>query len=116
MQTSTEKYYYIRDNVKSNPDSNGRPIITVCLIKIAEDIGRGIAICSDKDIPCKKVGRAIAKTRALFALHQEKDGCEIGRWDLENIQLSAENFGFNGYFKSFFDPELTEYERKLFKG
>jgi len=114
MQTSTEKYYYIRDNVKSNPDGNGRPIITVCLLKIADDIGRGIAICSDQDIPCKKVGRAIAKTRAIYALAKEKDSCEIGRWDLENIQLVAENFGFNGYFKSFFDPDLTNYERKLF--
>ena len=103
-----EKYYYIRDE-------KNRPIITVCLIKIADDIGRGIAICSNQDIPCKKVGRSIAKTRAVYALAIEKDSCEIGRWDLENIQLAAENFGFNGYFKSYYEPELTEYEQKLFK-
>lgn len=97
-----EKYYYIRDN-------QNRPIITVCLLKRKNQIGRGVTICSVKDQPCKKVGRAIAKTRALFALASEKDNLEMVNG---NFPLFAFDFGF---YKSYYNPELTKYEQKLFR-
>lgn len=65
------KYYYIRDN-------QNRPTITVCLIKDSEgNISRGIAVCSDKDQPCKKMGRNIAKESAVHAITEKQHGCEI---------------------------------------
>ena len=112
-----EKYYYIRDEVRTTKDGLGRPIITICLIRIDFEIGRGIAICSELDIPCKKIGRAIAKTRALYALAKEKNSCNIGRWNFKNVQ-SANNEFMNGFIplttKSSYMPELTDYEQKLF--
>jgi len=113
-----EKYYYIRDEVRITKDGLGRPIITVCLIRVGNDIGRGIAICSDLDQPCKKVGRAIAKTRALYALAKEKNSCKIGRWSFDNVLLANREFMSNSVpfpLKSTYNPELTEYEEKLFK-
>ena len=74
------KYYYIRDNIKSDPDGLGRPTITVCLIEDdSGSIGRGIAICSGLDQPCKKTGRVIARTRAAFATATQGNSCEIKR-------------------------------------
>jgi len=106
-----EKYYYIRDE-------QNRPIITVCLIRVDFEISRGIAICSDLDQPCKKIGRAIAKTRALYALAKEKNSCEMGRWNFRNVQ-SANNEFVDGFIlpttKSTYNPKLTDYEMKLFK-
>jgi hypothetical protein len=96
-----EKYYYIRDEKFS-------PIVTICLMKDGNKISRGLAICSEKDSPCKKVGRAIAKARAIFALSSEKDNLEMRR---QKLPLIAFNFGFP---KSYFNPELTKYEQKLF--
>lgn len=104
-----EKYYYIRDNIKSDPDGLGRPVITVCLIKDNGIVARGIAICSNLDQPCKKTGRTIAKTRAIFALDSGRDGLELKRMGLP---LDAFEFGFP---KSYFSPSLTRYERKLFR-
>ena len=105
-----EKYYYIRDSIKTDPDGNGRPIITVCILEGCKgDIGRGMAICSDQDQPCKKVGRGIAKTRALHALYSARNSCEMKRGD--KIPLMA---FINGFYKSTFNPELTEYETRLF--
>ena len=117
-KTWKEKYYYIRDEVSTSKEGLGRPIITVCLIRVGNDIGRGIAICSDLDQPCKKVGRVIAKTRALYALTEEKNGCKIGRWSLDNVLLANREFMSNSVpfpLKSTYNPELTDYEKKLFK-
>ena len=102
------KYYYIRDSIKSDPDGLGRPIITVCIIKEHGIVARGIAICSNLDQPCKKTGRTIAKTRAIFALNSEKDGLELKRMGLP---LGVFEFGFP---KSYYNPSLTKYEQKLF--
>ena len=113
-----EKYYYIRDEVRTTKDGLGRPIITVCLIRVGNDIGRGIAICSDLDQPCKKIGRAIAKTRALYALAKEKNWCEIGRWNFSNVctaSLIDKTTEYIKSFKSTYNPKLTDYEMELFK-
>lgn len=107
-----EIYYYIRDKEK-------RPMITICLMK--EDnyntlsnpyattygrinISKGVALCSEKDIPCKKVGRKIARERAFYALSEERDSCMVNREEL--IKLFPP-------FKSCYMPVLTEYETKL---
>jgi len=95
----TERYYYIRDDITTSPNGKGRPIITFCLIKDGTgNIGRGIAICSDQDQPCKKVGRGIAKTRALYALSSAKNGCKV--------------FG-GSFYKAAYNPKVTEFELKL---
>lgn len=110
------KYYYIRDSIKSDPNGLGRPVITVCLI---EDHGgivaRGISICSNLDQPCKKVGRAIAKTRAMSALVLERDSLAINRFPYKAYTplLSFSNHSCGG-FKSYYNPSLTRYEQKLF--
>lgn len=65
-------FYYERDR-------KNRPIVTVCLIKDGDMVGRGIAICSDKDIPCKKVGRAIAFERARSVIKRDITGLPVFR-------------------------------------
>ena len=104
-----EKYYYIRDNIKTDPDGNGRLVVTVCVIKDEiGDMARGIAICSDQDQPCKKVGRSIAKTRAYHALYMARNSCEMRRAD--KVPLIA---FVDGFYKSTYNPDLTEYESML---
>ena len=109
------KYYYIRDNIKSDPDGLGRPIITVCLIEDHDIIARGLAICSDLDQPCKKVGRAIALGRACYALASTKSGLEVKRKKLPWLNIVLLNTFGVGSLKSCFNPSLTPYERKLFR-
>jgi hypothetical protein len=83
-------YYYERDG-------KNRPMVTHCLIKLADNIGHGIAVCSIKDQPCKKIGRAIASGRALKCLQTEKN----------NYDSSAH------LFKAEFQPDLTDFEKRL---
>jgi hypothetical protein len=83
-------FYYGRD-------SENKPIKTVCLAVSRFHITRGTAICSDKDQPCKKIGRAIAAGRALKCLEKRKSD-----WD-----KSA------GFYKSIFKPTLTVFEKSL---
>jgi hypothetical protein len=97
-----EKHYYIRDE-------ENKPIITVCLLGNHGAINRGIAICSAEDQACKKVGQIIARIRALTAALLKKNSLEINRKD---IPLIAFEFGF---YKSYYNPELTKFEQKLFK-
>lgn len=66
-------FYYIKgERYKYDKKRGGRvlhityPAVTVCLIKIEENLyARGVAICSAKDNPCKKEGRAQALKVAL---------------------------------------------------
>ena len=51
-------FYYLRDK-------NKRPLVTICLHCIGDKYYRGVAICSPKDSPVKRVGRNIAFGRAL---------------------------------------------------
>ena len=102
-----EKYYYVRDG-------KNRPIITVCLAQSVNGrIGRGVAICSDKDQPCKKIGRAIAKTRAIYALNTQCNCCKINRWEFLTIAIHSQIWLITKH-KSIYNPKLTEYEQKLF--
>jgi len=79
-------YYYYRD-------SDRRPVITVCLLKIADGLHRGISICSPKDNPCKKEGRKLALYKALRAAKKQKNGCRIKRTEARHV-LSKANAGF----------------------
>ena len=61
-----ERFYYVRD--KQN-----RPVVTVCLGTDENGVhSRGVAYCSDKDIPKKSTGRAIARGRMLKAFHNQE--------------------------------------------
>jgi len=97
-----EIYYYIRD-------SKNRPMVTVCLLEeinysnLTTAYAKGIALCSEKDIPCKKVGRKIAKERAVYALFKKRDGCITKRKEARKVLP----------FKSSYMPLLTDYEDKL---
>lgn len=56
-----------KDLIYYERGKNRAPVVTVCLHISDESFTRGVAICSPKDNPCKKIGRAIAKGRALKA-------------------------------------------------
>ena len=105
-------YYYIRDR-------EGRPVITICLLKernyynLAQyEYARGIAFCSDKDAPCKKVGRKIALQRAEHAFKKKADSCEIKREELF-FQLYYRQDGIVERNKSVYNPKLTNHEKKI---
>ena len=113
-----EQYYYIRDKMK-------RPIITVCLLRRGEQLARGVAICSGSDNPCKRIGRAIAKGRAIKALvHKKRWGLQIrdalrreAVRKLPSEEIHRLPFcigqGDAQCFKSMYQPQLTEAESKL---
>lgn len=50
-------------------DEKRKPVVTRCLLYNGGHTALGQAICSEKDNPCKKVGRAIAEGRARKALN-----------------------------------------------
>ena len=97
------KYYYIRD-------SKNRPVVTVCLLVRDGSVARGVAICNDQDAPCKRIGRNLARGRAVAALLNEKTTLPINR----NIVLDKLNSHTTKY-KSVHAPSLTSFEMKLLK-
>lgn len=102
-----EIYYYIRD-------AKNRPMTTICLLEDGGEVSKGIALCSDKDIPCKKAGRKIARERAIYAMTNRKDTCPLR--DNPYVNLQIENYMYfetTGPFKSSYMPLLTDYEDKL---
>lgn len=85
-----EFYYYERD-------SENRPMRTFCLIQVGEKISKGVAICSPKDQPQKKVGRMLAQAKAF-----------------ESILSNSKRFSNGGnYLLSDINPALTGFEKKL---
>jgi hypothetical protein len=68
-----EYFYYLRSdpmlNRKTGKLEIGKPIITICLIVDKSDgdleIYKGVALCSEKDEPCKGTGRDKAMGRAM---------------------------------------------------
>ena len=58
-------YYYERDEKR-------KPIITHCLLVDDGLVSKGIAKCSRKEMPSKKLGKEISQGRALQAM---KSGC-----------------------------------------
>lgn len=101
-----EKYYYLRD-------VENKPIITVCLMKEGDNIARGMAFCSEKDQPCKAKGRAIAKNRAIHALHSKMSSLKVRR-----VKLSGLIYFFSYLlpcYKSSTLSTLTEQEKNFFE-
>ena len=100
------RYYYLRDK-------NNKPVITVCLFEV-NDIGKGLAVCSDSDNPKKSIGRRKAMGRAIKALANEKDSSFISR---PSVRKQVMNLTMPGgkypYAKSLFNPELTAYEKQI---
>ena len=85
-------------------DENKRPILTVCLVvnKCKIVLSRGVAKCSKKDMPVKKIGRAIATGRARRA----------AKW--ENVEPNYSPWIYNkDTWKAVFVPTLTPYEETL---
>ena len=117
----TVKFYYIRD-------SNNLPRVTVCLLKLGDEIARGISICSLKEQPVVKTGRHKAYGRAMRAItHKDmaslKGHPEVMRNDAADALMTVAlqknvhmNQGLmNGPYimKWEYNPKLTEYEKEL---
>jgi hypothetical protein len=106
----TEKmyYYYIRDKQR-------RPLVTVCLIQGERGIGKGVAICSLEDLPVKKVGKRIAKDRALKAYWEER----TSDYTKKQIPMMLANMDYKDRTyvtsepKIWFNPILTKFEIKI---
>lgn len=101
-----EAFYYLRDK-------DGNRKTTVALLQKGELIARGVAICNTgelhKDQFSRKLGRAIAKGRALKALRQRKS-CRANMIKRsEAIHSTPENFDS----KCEYGPVLTGYEQMI---
>ena len=100
------KYYYYRNEEK-------QPLITVCLLKLNNEIGKGVAICSNKDFPYKKKGRQIAYARAMKAIGTKKNNDTISMKRARDIIEMAQAFTPKLIFKSEYNPTLSILEQKL---
>lgn len=97
---------------------DGKPTVSICLILNTKTnvFSRGVAICSDKDVTVKAIGRKMAKNRAYAA---DKEGRmidqlsinrdEAKKW-LAKVGLSSEDVYNN---KGAYNVEPTEFERSL---
>ena len=114
MDKDSEKFYYLRNE-------NNVPLVTVCLIKRNSDFGKGIKLCSKDDVVDKKYGRVKAKNMALKALGTQTTSEPIVRVEAGKVLNRVANWDCDEFIsitenpnKSLFNPELTEYEKKLF--
>ena len=103
------KFYYLRDR-------DGKPRVTVCLIKSNETLARGIAICSEKDHFNKAVGRAIAFGRAQRArVKGIRWYDQIGRPEAQRV-LRKVSAGYDIIrSKAMINIAPTVFEHKLFR-
>lgn len=100
------RYYYYRD-------WNHRPLITLAMVTDEHgDVGYGWAVTSPLDNPCKRIGKSIARARAIAALHgygihleHESDGGNILLWDRPverfEVELVASRCVNGGDFRAF---------------
>lgn len=111
-----EYYYYIRE------DEDRHPRITVCLAVFQDNIlCRGVALCSfsEKEIN-KKIGRTIARNRALKAYAEQHDSCYISRGEARSVidicgKCSSVVNSLQGLYgsKSRFNINPTVFETKI---
>ncbi|KKM32240.1 hypothetical protein LCGC14_1565890 [marine sediment metagenome] len=105
-----EFYYYLRDN-------DNRPLVTVCLMQSNINFSRGVAICSNLDSPCKRVGRNIAHERASHAMKVQGSTCPMGREDafhVINLLMDTPSFiGMDWKSKYMDKASLSLYETEL---
>ena len=112
-----ERYYYLRFGKGALKVPDGfLGVATVCLIPFrscAEGVMgyvRGISFCNPKDQFIKKKGRAIALGRAIKA-YQHGETSEPIPWKTPAGILHTQ--GYMPFFSEF-NPELIEYEQRLF--
>ena len=105
--TEKTKYYYYRDD-------DNRPVITVCLLQANGDTARGWTLCSELDNPCKKTGRKISRDRAIHAMKTKENSCPV-QTDRMPTRFSGRT-GIFGWYKSAYNPPLTQLETKLVYG
>lgn len=115
-------FYYLRDK-------NNRPMVTVCLLRVGEQLqynnanspvyARGVAVCSLRDQPCKKIGKQIALGRALRAVKRKqsdmcrrKEARQVFREVLNNKPALYAVFGV-GFPKSENFASLLVFEKAL---
>lgn len=99
-------YYYLRDK-------QGSPVVTVCVVRQDSYFARGVAICSKADQPVKKIGRKIARDRALWAIHNGMDNTLICS-DAAIEVMDAVDSGDCIVNQAEFGPKLTVFEKCLF--
>jgi len=124
-QSNATLFYHFRN------EQNNAPVVTYCLLKIGNEIARGVSICSEKT-PVKEDGRDRAEERAKEALSfketfREKVNHEnakavfksLNRDYLKNGSYNHKYFGkypdIFMMFKEFYNPELTEFEEILLR-
>ena len=106
-----ERFYYLRDELD-------RPMVTICLVAGPKGVGKGVAVCSEDDNPVKKIGKRLARDRAIRSYWTSIND-EILQADnaISVIYLVfGEDFRAHdliGKPKSCFNPKLTDYEKKL---
>ena len=104
-----EFYYHLRDE-------RSRPVVTVCLLIEKNTMARGVAICSPKDNPKKKIGRAIAKGRALKGFTEGVTTHLVKRQEPMHVQKSVGlmiPFQFKSYGSD--NPWFPDHEAELLK-
>ena len=116
-----KKFYYIRDIER-------KPIITVCLKKIDDMIGKGIAICSKNDNPQKEIGREWSEYYADLALDRKTDSeyttkesalqtvrkaLDAMTYELNTATGGYEDDGLEEVCLSLYNPLLSSREKKM---
>jgi len=103
-----EKYYYLRN-------TKNEPVVTVCILKEEAKFARGVAVCSDKDISCKRIGRAIAKGRAKKAFRESGSSALVRRGIARDILHSVGISSYWNSYKSHYLPHLSGFETNLWE-
>lgn len=108
------RFYYLKLGRNENGQAT-EGVATVCVIGGAKGESamhpvRGVAFCSPKDQFVKKSGRAIALGRAIKAIETHLCSEPISKSTPAGVLL------YSGWgWLSEFNPELTDYETKLFQ-
>lgn len=108
----------MKDIVYYYRDVDNKPIVTVCLnVKDGEPYCRGVALCSNLDMPNKASGRNRAIGRAHSARKRRETDVTsaIQRLRAKNILRKVWQIPSIFYFKSEWDVRLTKFEKSLIK-
>lgn len=107
MSSESERVWYFHYR-----DQNNAPRVTVCIIHDGRNYHRGVAICSLKDNPFKRYGRALALKRARRAQSGYKTFLTVFRKEAMEV-MKACNWIAPKLWKSNPCCLLTEHERSV---